>query len=180
LPSHGDSSTLIDTYPWFASWAYYPEHGLLFLGSIYRLEVSIARWTSLLTFITCRVISKNTSDNSDDIYKLQDSESKVGLAFLSATFIGIKSIPGVYHSAIRIPDIMLINVLACRLYRNIKFGIFRETTSDFVLPMENLNPDISPLYSLAMEAILPRSAAYLALLVVELNSSHRKILLVTD
>ena len=67
--------------------------------------------------------------------------STVGLAFLSVIFITIESIPAVYRSAIGIPDIMLINVMACRVYRNTKFGIFRETTSDFDLPTEN--PDIS-------------------------------------
>jgi hypothetical protein len=66
--------------------------------------------------------------------------STVGITFLSVTFIAVKSIPGVYRSAIAIPNIMLINVMACRVYRNTKFGIFRETTCDFVLPMEE--PDI--------------------------------------
>ena len=57
------------------------------------------------------------------------------------TFLAIKSIPAVYRSAIGIPDIMLVNVMACRVFRNTKFGIFRETTEDFVLPTEK--PDIS-------------------------------------
>jgi hypothetical protein len=67
--------------------------------------------------------------------------STVGLTFLSVIFLAIKSIPAVYRSAIGIPDIMLVNVMACRVFRNTKFGIFRETTDDFVLPTEK--PDIS-------------------------------------
>ena len=67
--------------------------------------------------------------------------STVGLAFVTVTFITVKSIPTVYRSAIGIPDIMLINVMACRVFRNTKFGIFKETTSNFVLPMEI--PDLS-------------------------------------
>jgi len=77
---------------------------------------------------------------------LQDGQvyylSTVGLAFLSVIFITVKSIPAVYRSAIGIPDIMLINVMACRVYRNTKFGIFKETTSDFVLPTESTDVSI--------------------------------------
>ena len=67
--------------------------------------------------------------------------STVSLTFLSVIFLAVKSIPAVYRSAIGIPDIMLVNVMACRVFRNTKFGIFRETTDDFVLPTEK--PDIS-------------------------------------
>jgi hypothetical protein len=75
---------------------------------------------------------------------LQDGQvyylSTVGLAFMSVIFITIESIPAVYRSAIGIPNIMLINVMACRVFRNTKFGIFRETTtSDFVLPTTDLS-----------------------------------------
>ena len=71
--------------------------------------------------------------------------STVGLTFLSVTFITIESIPAVYRSAVGIPNIMLVNVMACRVYRNTKFGIFKETTSDFVLPTES--KDISIVFN---------------------------------
>ena len=62
---------------------------------------------------------------------------------MSVTFITIQSIPIVYRSAIGIPNIMLINVMACRVYRNTKFGIFKETTSDFVLPTQTTDVSIA-------------------------------------
>ncbi|KAF8800060.1 hypothetical protein BYT27DRAFT_7236154 [Phlegmacium glaucopus] len=69
--------------------------------------------------------------------------STVGLCFLTVTLYTIKSVPAVYRSAVGIPNVMLINVMACRVYRNTKFGIFRETTVDMVLPTENPDSDIS-------------------------------------
>jgi len=46
----------------------------------------------------------------------------------------IKSASPVIRWTIGVPGVALVNIMACRVYRNTKFGIYRESTSDIGLP----------------------------------------------
>ncbi|KAF8965461.1 hypothetical protein BDZ97DRAFT_1998710 [Flammula alnicola] len=62
---------------------------------------------------------------------LQDGQayylSTLGMACMTVIIFYIKSIPLVYRSILGIPNLTLINVMACRVFRKTKFGAYRES-----------------------------------------------------
>ncbi|KAF8154825.1 hypothetical protein B0H34DRAFT_538909 [Crassisporium funariophilum] len=70
--------------------------------------------------------------------------STVGVNFMTVVIYSIPSVPSVYRSIFGVPNIMLMNVLACRVYRNTKFGVFKEevTLNTEILAVDRGAPSI--------------------------------------
>jgi len=56
----------------------------------------------------------------------------VTTSLMSVIIFYIKSVPMVYRTMFPIPNLVLMNIMACRVYRNTKFGIFREATTQIL------------------------------------------------
>ncbi|KDR69376.1 hypothetical protein GALMADRAFT_77419 [Galerina marginata CBS 339.88] len=67
---------------------------------------------------------------------LQDGQiyylSTVLLNLVCLSLLYVDSVSVVYRVAIGIPDVALMNIMACRVYRNTKFGIYRASTSPVI------------------------------------------------
>ncbi|CAA7262468.1 unnamed protein product [Cyclocybe aegerita] len=63
---------------------------------------------------------------------LQDGQAyyltTISLNLVTAIMFYNTSIPIVYRSFIGVPNIVLMNAMACHVYRKIRFGVYRETT----------------------------------------------------
>ncbi|KAF8154858.1 hypothetical protein B0H34DRAFT_718261 [Crassisporium funariophilum] len=53
--------------------------------------------------------------------------STVTLNLLTVIMLYISSVPITYRTMFTVPNITLMNIMACRVFRNTKFGVFRET-----------------------------------------------------
>ncbi|KAF9563106.1 hypothetical protein CPC08DRAFT_686956 [Agrocybe pediades] len=69
---------------------------------------------------------------------LQDGQvyylTTVTTNLMTVIMLFVKSVPVTYRTMFTVPNIMLMNVMACRVFRNTKFGLFRESsfsTTDF-------------------------------------------------
>ncbi|KAJ3506387.1 hypothetical protein NLJ89_g6892 [Agrocybe chaxingu] len=62
---------------------------------------------------------------------LQDGQvyylTTVSISLLTVIMLYVKSVPVTYQTMFTVPNIVLMNVMACRVFRNVKFGKFRET-----------------------------------------------------
>ncbi|KAJ3500336.1 hypothetical protein NLJ89_g9846 [Agrocybe chaxingu] len=70
-----------------------------------------------------------------------------------------ESIPIVYRTSLTMPNIMLMNVMACRVFRRTKFGIYRETTvvqNELTLPTISNGASTATDISAAREPIVFR------------------------
>lgn len=54
----------------------------------------------------------------------------VGLNLAVVVMFYIPDIPIAYGNLFGVPEIALMNIMACLVYRNVRFGIFRESASD--------------------------------------------------
>ncbi|KAF4609851.1 hypothetical protein D9613_010431 [Agrocybe pediades] len=63
---------------------------------------------------------------------LQDGQAyyltTVTTSLMTVIMLYIKAVPVSYQTMFTVPNIMLMNIMACRVFRNTKFGIFRENT----------------------------------------------------
>jgi len=64
---------------------------------------------------------------------LQDGQiyylSTVLLNLVCLSLLYVDSVSVVYRVAIGVPDVALMNIMACRVYRNTRLGIYKESTS---------------------------------------------------
>ncbi|KAF9567216.1 hypothetical protein CPC08DRAFT_627261 [Agrocybe pediades] len=51
----------------------------------------------------------------------------VGFSIFATITLSLEVVPFPYRGVIGIPDVMLLNVMACRVFRNTKLGLYRET-----------------------------------------------------
>ncbi|KAF8914439.1 hypothetical protein CPB84DRAFT_1669070 [Gymnopilus junonius] len=65
---------------------------------------------------------------------LQDGQAyyltTVGLSLLTACLFLIQSVPAPYRAIMGIPNIVLVNNMACHVYRNVRLGVYREFSAD--------------------------------------------------
>ncbi|KDR73143.1 hypothetical protein GALMADRAFT_72738 [Galerina marginata CBS 339.88] len=63
---------------------------------------------------------------------LQDGQiyylTTVSTSLLTVIMLYVSSVPIAYRTMFTVPNIMLMNIMACRVFRNTKFGLFRENT----------------------------------------------------
>ncbi|PPR01380.1 hypothetical protein CVT24_006218 [Panaeolus cyanescens] len=100
---------------------------LMFLAIVYKvfqcsMTSSSDVKTSVKTFLfgsSLPTLSKALLQNGQAYFL-----STVGINLITVIMFYITSIPATYRLIIGIPDIVLMNVMACRIYRNTKLGIF--------------------------------------------------------
>ncbi|PPQ93809.1 hypothetical protein CVT25_013518 [Psilocybe cyanescens] len=67
---------------------------------------------------------------------LQDGQlyylTTIGFAFATTVVLHIDSIPFAYRAVAGVPNAVLMNIMACRVYRNTKLGIYREHTTHII------------------------------------------------
>ena len=71
----------------------------------------------------------------------------VGCNLLTVVIFYIDSLPGVYRTTFMVPNAMLMNIMACRVFRNTKFGnrrmdsaVIISPSGAVVFPKPNINP----------------------------------------
>ncbi|KAF8154826.1 hypothetical protein B0H34DRAFT_718046 [Crassisporium funariophilum] len=123
---------------------------LVFLAITYRLMSNAHRDYSIKDGVRVLVFGDYMPAFSRAL--LQDGQvyylTTVTTSLMTVIMLYIDSVPIAYRTMFTVPNIMLMNVMACRVFRNTKFGLFRETaisTSKMMSRDDVTGPSVIPL-----------------------------------
>ncbi|KAJ3506390.1 hypothetical protein NLJ89_g6895 [Agrocybe chaxingu] len=112
---------------------------LVFIATTVRLMQNTYVDASIKNGVQVMIFGKYLSTFSKAV--LQDGQAyyltTITLNLVTAVMFYNTSIPIVYRSFIGVPNIVLMNAMACHVYRKIRFGVYSETTisSTYELPL---------------------------------------------
>jgi len=78
--------------------------------------------------ITCKFVSIILSLSFSSTHSHYSLRTTVTTNLMTVIMLYITTVPITYRTMFTVPNIALMNIMACRVFRNTKFGFIRETT----------------------------------------------------